>query len=192
MRLHCLRHGVTAANLDGRFNGPDDALTESQRAALSAVRFECAAYDAIHCSPHRRAVETAECLGLRSWTLEPRIAERRFGIFEGLTPAECAARFPGEFSRFATFDADYVVPNGESRAQNLERVVGWLRDIAGHREVLAITHGGTIDFLYRRAARIALHGGERIYSGDNATLAIFDVDWPNVRLVDFDAPLGIG
>jgi broad specificity phosphatase PhoE len=84
------------------------------------------------------------------------------------------------------------VPDGESRAQNFERIVAWLRDIAAHRDVLAITHGGTIDFLYRLATGIALHGGDRIYSGNNATLAIFEVDWPNVRLVDFDAPLNIG
>ena len=192
MRLYCLRHGITDANVVGRFNGPDDALTTSQRESLAAVEFDATPFDAVYCSPHRRAVETAQCLRLPTWTLEPRIVERRFGIFEGLTAAECAARFPTEFARFATFDADYVVPNGESRAQNLDRIVAWLHEIAVHREVLAITHGGTIDFLYRVAAGIALHGGPRIYSGDNATLAIFDVDWPNVRLVDFDAPLNIG
>jgi len=67
-----------------------------------------------------------------------------------------------------------------------------VRDAAVHRRVLAITHGGTIDFLYRLAVGIAMHGSERIYSGGNATLAIFDVDWPNVRLIDFDAPLDVG
>ena len=98
MRVACLRHGATDANLVGRFS-----------------------------SPHWRAVETAQCLKLADWTLEPRIVERRFG-----------------------------------------------------------------DFLYRFAVGIALHGGDRIYSGGNATLAIFDIDWPNVRLVDFDAPLNVG
>jgi len=189
MRVTCLRHGATEANVVGRFNGADDPLTMPERAYLSATRFDAAPYEAIHCSPDRRAVETAQCLKLPRWTLEPRIVERRFGIFEGLTAAECAARYPAEFARFRAFDADYAVPNGESRAENCARVVAWLRDAADRRHVLAITHGGTIDFLYRLSVGMALHGGDRIYSGGNATLAIFDVDWPNVRLVDFDAPL---
>ena len=192
MRIACLRHGATDANLVGRFNGPHDPLTTAARASLAATRFDAATYDAIFCSPHRRAVETAQCLKLPGWTLEPRIVERRFGIFEGLTPGECAARYPTEYARFRAFDADYAVPNGESRAENLARVVAWVRDVAVHDRVLAITHGGTIDFLYRFAVGIALHGGDRIYSGGNATLAIFDIDWPNVRLVDFDAPLDLG
>src|SRR5262249_40906406 len=124
-----------------------------------------------------------------------------FGIFEGLTADECRTRFASEFARFVTFDADFVVPGGESRAQHLQRIVVWLRDVAiefgggvgaaSHR-VLAITHGGTIDFLYRAAIGVPLHGGQRIHSGEHATLAIFEGDWPNVRLVDFDAPLDIG
>ncbi|HTO58256.1 MAG TPA: histidine phosphatase family protein [Pseudomonadales bacterium] len=192
MRVVCLRHGATEGNVTGRFNGPDDPLTAPEREYLSATRFDAAPYDAIYCSPYRRAVETAQCLKLPRWTPEPRLVERRFGIFEGLTAAECTARYPEEFARFRAFDADYAAPNGESRAQNFARVADWVRDAAVAPRVLAITHGGTIDFLYRLAVGIALHGGDRIYSGDNATLAIFDIDWPNVRLVDFDAPLDVG
>ena len=192
MRVVCLRHGATEGNVTGRFNGPDDPLTAPEREYLSATRFDAAPYDAIYCSPYRRAVETAQCLKLLRWTPEPRLVERRFGIFEGLTAAECTARYPEEFARFRAFDADYAAPNGESRAQNFARVADWVRDAAVVPRVLAITHGGTIDFLYRLAVGIALHGGDRIYSGDNATLAIFDIDWPNVRLVDFAAPLAVG
>ena len=192
MRIHCLRHGVTHANVAGRFNAHDDPLTDAECAALSAVVFDASGFDAVHCSPSRRAVQTAQCLRIAHFTIEPRIAERNFGIFEGLTSDECAARFPDEFSRFRTFDADFVVPRGESRAQNFARVLEWVHDVATHRDVLAVTHGGTIDFLYRLAMGANLHGGDRIYAGANATLAIFDVDWPNVRLVDFDAPLTIG
>src|SRR5215467_466653 len=126
MRIACLRHGVTETNLLGRLSGPADPLTAAQRAALSLTRFDAARYDSIHCSPYHRAVETAQCLELPGWTLEPRIVERRFGIFEGLTPGECAARYPDDFARFRAFDADYAVPGGESRAQNLERVIAWV------------------------------------------------------------------
>jgi broad specificity phosphatase PhoE len=65
----------------------------------------------------------------------------------------------------------------------------WLRDVAHHRSVLAITHGGMIDFLYRLGTGTALHGGDQIFGGENAAISTFDVDWPSVALVEFSAPL---
>jgi len=188
--IHLVRHGVTHANLARRFNGSrDDPLTAAQRSALRTIRFDHSRYDAIYCSPLRRAVETAACLGIVDAILETRIAERNLGVFEGLTPEECRARYPEAFSAFLAFDADFQIPGGESRAQNLARVVAWLRDCACHRRVLAVTHGGTVDFLYRLASGACVHGGREIFAGDNASVSMFEVSWPEVRLVDYSVPL---
>lgn len=76
MRLHCLRHGETGGNVSGRYTGAgDDPLTEDQRARLLAVRFDGSQFDAIYCSPFRRCIETAKCLRLQSWLIEPRSAD---------------------------------------------------------------------------------------------------------------------
>jgi probable phosphoglycerate mutase len=118
-----------------------------------------------------------------------RIAERNFGVFEGLSMSECEARFPDEFRAFQRFDEHYQIPKGESRAQNLARVVDWIQAIRGHQEVLAITHGGTIDFVYRMARGMELHGGTEIFSASNASLSTFIVEWPQVDLVAYDVRL---
>jgi probable phosphoglycerate mutase len=150
MELHCLRHGVTIGNVEERYQGVgDSALTEDQLAAFSTVTFDSSVYDAVYCSPRGRCRDTARALGIGPLIEEPRLAERHFGVFEGLPRAECQRRYPVEFAAFQRFDSDYQLPDGESRASNLERVLGWLEAVATYRRVLAITHGGTIDFLYR-------------------------------------------
>ena len=192
MRIHCIRHGVTGDNSAGRYSGGnEDSLTSPQREQLLQVAFDCSSYDVVFCSPLPRCVETAKCLCIPHWTPDPRIQERSFGIFEGLTPSECQRRFPTEYASFRAFDADFVIPGGESRGQHWARVSNWVVDVSStHREVLTITHGGTIDFLYRLGTGQSLHGGDRIFSGENASLSVFEVRWPDVQLVDYSARLG--
>jgi len=190
MRLTCLRHGRTVENAKGVYAGASDGvLADDERSRLGRVRFDASQYDTIFCSPSGRCVDTARALGVRSWIPEPRIAERDFGVFEGLSGAECEARYPDEYRAFRRFDAEYRPPDGESRAEHLARVVAWLQATRTHRRVLAITHGGTIDFLYRLACAIDLHGGPSLFSASNASLSTFVVRWPDLELVEFDAPL---
>jgi len=190
MEVHCLRHGQTIENIKGIFHGASDStLTVEQRVALTRVRFDASPYDAIYCSPLSRCCETAQALGIMRWRTDARIAERNLGIFEGYSGPECEQRFPEEFRAFKRFDADYQIPSGESRAQNLARVLEWLREAGMYQRVLAITHGGTIDFLYRLGRGIDLHGGAEIFSSSNASLSIFSVQWPRVELIAYDRRL---
>jgi probable phosphoglycerate mutase len=190
LELHCLRHGVTIGNVQELYQGArDSALTDSQLAAFAAVRFDSSGYDAVYCSPRQRCLGTARALGLQSLIEEPRLAERHFGIFEGLARAECERRYAVEFAAFQRFDADYQIPQGESRASNLERVLSWLEEVARYRRVLAITHGGTIDFLYRLARGIELHGGPTIFAASNASISSFEVRWPKIELLAYDEPV---
>ena len=190
MELHCIRHATTIENLKGIYQGrADGTVIDEQLAALALLRFDATRFDAIHVSPLARCRDTARALGIVGWSPEPRLAERDLGIFEGLTPAECAAQHADAFRAFLAFDADFRIPNGESRAQHLARTREWLRDVARHARVLAITHGGTIDFLYRMARGIDLHGGEKIFSASNASLSRFDVRGTDVVLLGYDEPL---
>jgi broad specificity phosphatase PhoE len=68
-------------------------------------------------------------------------------------------------------------------------VLHWLEEVATCRSVLAITHGGTIDFLYRMATGVAVHGGPTIFAASNASVSIFDVRWPRIALVGYDVPI---
>jgi broad specificity phosphatase PhoE len=192
MLLHCIRHGVTPSNLAGRFNDSEDEPIDARAVeALGPLTLEAEAYDRVYVSPMRRCVETAEHLGLKGWTLEPRIAERGLGVFQGLTPDECRTLLGEPFDAFSKLEAEPAIPEGESRGAHLARVKAWLEEIAksGHERVLAITHGGVIDFLYRMSGAHPLHGGERIFGGENLAISTFEIDWPHVRLIGFSEPL---
>jgi broad specificity phosphatase PhoE len=192
MLLHCIRHGVTPSNLAGRFNDSEaESIDASAVEALKALSIGADAYDRVYVSPMRRCVETAEHLGLKDWTVEPRIAERGLGVFQGLTPSECQTLLGDPFDAFSKFEAEPSIPEGESRGAHLARVKAWLEEVSksGHTRVLAITHGGVIDFLYRMSGAHPIHGGEQIFAGENLALSSFEIDWPHVKLLGFSEPL---
>lgn len=191
MWLHCVRHGETPLNAAGVFSGwGDEGLTELHESRLASLDFDSAGHEAVYCSPAFRCKETARCLRLPSYIEEPRIVERHFGVFDGLSVSEVQEKHPEELAAFRRLDADFTIPGGESRAEHFARVEEWLLEISQkHRQVLAVTHGGTIDFLYRLGTDGVLHGGETVYAGPNAGLSIFEVSWPDVRVVEHGVPL---
>lgn len=190
LELHCIRHGVTKELLEGRFQGDSDAeLAPDEIERIKAVRFDSSAFEAVYCSSLGRCVETADLLGLEAPILDRRIRERGLGIFQGLTRRECQDQYPGEFESFERLDADFQVPGGESRSEQLARVLSWLEEISHLERVLAVTHGGVVDLLYRLGTQRPLHGGGKLFSGDNLTLSIMYVNWPKVRLIDYNVPL---
>jgi 2,3-bisphosphoglycerate-dependent phosphoglycerate mutase len=192
LRLDLIRHGVTLSNLGHRFNdSEDEPLADDALAALAAIKFDASRYDLVFASPLRRAVQTADGLGLRDYVLESRIRERGLGVFQGLTATQCQARYSAEFTRFLTYDADFCIPEGESRRDHLQRVSGWLEEAArsGAQNVLVITHGGTVDFVYRMGIGLPLHGGDSIFGGENLSRSSFRVEWPRVSLIRYDEPL---
>ncbi len=184
MRISCIRHGVTHDNVRGIFRGLDGGgLTEEQSRELRAIVFDASSFDAIYSSPTARCRETAECLGIASFIEDARLSERDLGVFDGLTVEECQERYSVEFAAFKVLDAGFMIPGGESREQHLNRILSWIRDIPESQgEVLAITHGGTIDFLYRLGSAHELHGGNDIFAGPNAAISVFQLSAMDVRV----------
>lgn len=192
MILHCIRHGVTASNLAHRFNdSEDEPLADGQVELIRETAIDTALYDRIYVSPLRRCLQTAGALGLESWVVEPRIAERGLGIFQGWTGDECAERFPEDFKAFQAFDADFAIPGGESRAQHLSRIMDWLEEVAGAARgpVLAVTHGGVVDFLFRAASGRSMHGGDGLFGSENLTRTSVEIVWPHLQLLEFSQAL---
>ena len=145
-RLLLVRHGPTAENVAGRFLGRTDApVTEAARVEAAALRPLVPFADLVVTSPARRAVETAELLGLRAPLVEPAFREIDFGDWEGLTQDEVAERDP---TRFAAFEAGDIegFPGGETVAAVAQRTVD---AVERHRSstVLVVTHATVIRIL---------------------------------------------
>ena len=163
--LIAIRHGETEWNSEGRFQGHlNSVLNEEGRAQAQALAERLAAerFDLLLSSDLGRALQTASAVAMRTGheiLVEPRLRERRMGIFQGLTPAEVQARYPEEYARFRTHDPDYVIPGGESMRQLFERSVACFSGLAERYAGLTlatVTHGGVLAMLYRHAVSMPL------------------------------------
>jgi probable phosphoglycerate mutase len=189
--LIVIRHGETAWNREKRMQGTTDTvLSDVGRAQAQALgrRLAGRGFSALYSSDLSRARDTARAIAEhtgREVVTDSRLQERRFGIFEGLTAAEIAARYPEEHARFISRDPDYVVPGGESAREFTQRCLGCLSEIAGlHRggEVAVVSHGLVLDSLYRAAHGLD-HGVPRPVPLINASMNLFDYGGGAWRLV---------
>ena len=158
-----IRHGETVWNQERRMQGHSDSpLSETgvRQAQLLARRLEQLEFGALYSSDSGRAHHTARSVAEvtgHEIVLEPRLRERHFGVFEGLTGSEIEASFPADYARFRSRDQAHVIPGGESPMQFRARVFACLHEIAGRhaRElVVVVTHGLVLDVFYRAALGI--------------------------------------
>ncbi len=189
--LLLVRHGETAWNREGRFQGHADIpLSEVGRAQARALRarLEIAAHahlfddthSAVLTSDLRRAHETAEiAFGSEARTLHVRRELREFcyGVFEGLTRREIDERFPGEMSRWLAGDRTFAVNGGESRAAVHARahaaITAFLQTVA-QPHVIVVAHGGVMRQLV--AACFGERGEPRNLSYGNTAAHLVTVD----------------
>lgn len=157
-RLCLVRHGETEWNAERRIQGQIDiGLNDTgHRQARAAGRWLASAgISALYASDLRRAWDTAgeigRWLGLQAVST-PELRERRYGVFEGLTYAEAARRYPEGYAAFEGRNADYDFENGESLTAMFARVTGKLSEIADRhpgQSVAVVVHGGVLDVINR-------------------------------------------
>lgn len=150
-RILLTRHGETSWNALGKLQGHTDIeLNDAGRGQARALAdaFCAVGITAVWTSDLARARQTGEivaaALGLAAPTVEPELRERRFGVFEGLTRAECATRHPEAWQAWISQTA--APPGGEARELATARMGRALTRIAqaGVGTALVISHGGVM------------------------------------------------
>lgn len=157
MLLHCVRHGESVFNAEGRIQGQTDIdlspLGHRQARALMQA-LSSTPIEAIYCSPLARAMQTArplaEKLGLPIQT-DARLLEIHVGIFQGLLSSELATRHPNEARHWHSYDPDYRIPGGETRRELMLRGQAALESIreAGHQQAVVVAHGGLLSAAFK-------------------------------------------
>ncbi len=154
-RLLLVRHGRTAWNASGRFQGqadvPLDSVGETQASsvasALAAALVEVPVA-AVVTSDLARAAVTAQPVGTAlgvAATVDPRLREIFLGSWQGLSAAEAQAAFPAEYDQWQA-GVDVRRGGGENYADVAARAGAWVGDaLAAYPTglVIAVTHGGT-------------------------------------------------
>lgn len=152
-RVLILRHGQSEWNALGRWQGQaDPPLTDlGRQQALTAAQLiatECPTFHAVITSDLDRARETgltiAGVLGCDVHHLDPRWRENHAGEWQGLTPEEIRAQWPGYLEN------DRRPPGFEAASSTVARARAALDDIAARHAgacVLVISHGGVLRLL---------------------------------------------
>jgi broad specificity phosphatase PhoE len=150
-RVYLARHGQTAYNIEGRFQGQLPVALDAKGRTQATELAERAAehgFAALWCSPLKRARETADAVAKRI-ELEPRedarLMETDAGDWTDRLFSEIQAETPEEFVKFIDGDPTFAFPGGESFAQQGVRVAAAIYDIRrAEAPALVVCHGGVI------------------------------------------------
>lgn len=175
--LILIRHGETAWNRERRVQGQLDvelndegrrqALATAERLATDAARYGLGERDAprIVSSDLSRARQTAQAIvdatGL-PLSLDARLRERAYGLFEGKRYEEIERDLGDDFRRWVSRDPDFNVHGGESLNEFYARSRDALVELAdsaaaaGSRTLVVVSHGGVLDCAYRLARGLPL------------------------------------
>jgi broad specificity phosphatase PhoE len=170
--VYLARHGQTAYNLEGRFQGQQAIPLDDTGRAQAAQLGERAAsgdFAALWCSPLLRARETAEIVAQRIG-LQPRedgrLMETDAGDWTDRSFADVQAEAPELFAAFAAGESSFAFPGGESFEQQEVRVAAALEDVErGALPALVVCHGMVIRAALSVRIGRWLPSGQRVPNG---------------------------
>ena len=171
--VYLARHGETAYNHEGRFQGQQQVpLIDTGRAQAAELAERAAAYGfrALWCSPLLRARETADIVAARIGLQpveDPRLMETDAGDWTDRSFADVQAEAPELFAAFLAGDPGFAFPGGESFAQQEMRVGAALDEVEeGELPALVVCHGMVIRAALSVRAGHWLPNGQRVANGE--------------------------
>jgi len=163
MQLILIRHGETLWNKEGRIQGTSDIELSTvgiEQARLLALSLKDQPLGAIHASPLKRALKTAEIINefhRKEIQTHQDLMEMDQGDFEGFSFKELMARQKDFLNKWIADPASVKMPNGESLAQLQERAWRALEKIISKEEnALVVAHNFTIAAILCRIRMISL------------------------------------
>lgn len=190
--LALLRHAETAWSAEGRIQGRTDVpLSDAGRGALQGRMLPHEFRDLrVVSSPLRRCTETASGLGLSPRLQDARLAEMRWGTWEGRRLSDLRVEFGESMKMNEERGLDFSPPGGESPREVLARVRGWLEDVADSGlPTLGITHRGVVRVVFAAAMDWDMRGRPPVKL-DWSALHVFNLDDSGMpRVTRLNVPL---
>ena len=184
-----IRHGETEWNSQKRMQGHSNSnLSEVGRGQIQELGelMKNVSFDHIYSSDSLRTRQTAEAITQYSGhtlQFDQRIREKNLGVFEGLTSTEAKERHPEVYRLFKTAGANYVIDEGESTQQLLERALEFIEEIRlrhPQERVVMVTHGGVVRVLMKYALGLSIDSPTRFIIKNTG---IFGLIWNENWLV---------
>lgn len=179
-KLCLIRHGETSWNAERRLQGHTDIPLNNKgiqqaRQMAQAIKNTKLSFDALYTSDLKRAADTAnaivELFGVEA-RVDSALRERHFGALQGLTIQEAPLLQPTIWQAHIARDLEHELDGGESIHQfalRVQTVLDKIQEQHTGQTILLVSHGGTLDMVYRIACKQAL-STERVASVPNASL----------------------
>ncbi len=175
-----VRHGETDWNVEKRMQGHTDiplnahGVMQAERLAKALQRTGYH-FDRIYSSDLDRAFHTAKAIASPQSldiTIHPDLRERHVGKLQGLLLADAPQVEPTLWQRHVARDLDFDLGGGESIVQfhnRMKRMLDHLLMKHTGEQILAVSHGGSLDMIYRIVTQQALDA-ERVAVVPNTSL----------------------
>ena len=198
--VYLVRHGESAWNAQGRYQGRLDApLSELglRQADLLARRLASVRLDAVYSAPLQRARVTAERIAAPHnlpVTSEPRLTEIDHGEWNGMPRPEVKRRYPDLARLWRESPERVSMPGGESLADVRQRAMAALDAIVlahPNQAVLVVSHHAVLKVVLGALLGMGLDGFWSV-EADQASVSAADLGgpWPLVTLVNDTCHLG--
>ena len=177
-RLALIRHGITDWNLEKRIQGRiDQPLNDAGRRQMQDLQLPSDYRDDVcYCSPLKRALETADLLGL-DYHIESALTEMHWGDWEGEVLKPLRKKLGDEMRDNERRGLDFCPPGGESPRQVQTRLQPWLCALSSSGEnAVAVVHKGIIRCVYALACNWDMRGESPV-----------DFSWDSIHQFELDA-----
>lgn len=187
MRIFLVRHGETAWNKEGRFQGHCDiplnelGLSQARDAALAAISWD---HKAVYTSPLHRTMQVAEEISRLAGTPVvpmPGLKELSLGDLEGVTGEEMRNNWPQVSADWRRDPGSVSMPNGESLVQLQQRAWAAIEEIAAsHGEddtLVAVSHNFAIRTIVAKLIGMPLSNFHAMVLSLAAICTIEKVQW---------------
>lgn len=169
--LILLRHGETDWNRELRFQGQVDVPLNAVGHAQAQRLAQRLAGETVHHLVSSDLVRTRQTAQPIVQQLHPTqtldmvtnamLREQNFGSVDGMRVEDIKTQHADVWAGWTQFQADFVIPGGESTRQFHARVIAAIAQLATqHPEqtLVVVTHGGVLDMVYRTAQGLGLNG----------------------------------
>ena len=179
-RICFVRHGETNWNAERRMQGHIDiplnanGISQAERLANALIRVKHS-FDVIYSSDLERALHTANAVASAlslDVQITPRLRERNVGKLQGLLLSEAPVLLPEIWQRHIARELDHDLGGGESIRtfhQRMQDILELFLNEHRGQSVLAVSHGGSLDMIYRIVTQQALDA-ERVAVVPNTSL----------------------
>ena len=191
--LLLIRHGQTEWSAAGQHTGRTDIpLTDAGVAAAKALAPAVARRHivAAFASPARRALLTADLIGLKQIEIDPDLWEWDYGGYEGRTTDDIRTELPGWYLwRDGVVPGDQAHPGEtvEQVALRADAVIARVRPLCAYGDVALVSHGHFLRVLTARWLGLEATGG-RHFKLDTGTLSTLGFEHEEPVITSWNVP----